>query len=295
MKILVSGATGYIGSNLVKELATREYQVYAIARKEPGIKLPGINYIEYDGTYSSLVKALGDLKIEVILNLATHFCVNHSKEDLDKLIDANLRLGLHLLEFSTEFGVGLFVTASTYAQSIDGSSYNPQNLYAATKQSFEDLLHYYSITSKGTKYITLELSDTYGPSDPRRKFINLAIQACRADETFKMSPGEQQISYIYIDDVVNGFLSCLELFNSGGLKQGEKYCLCSDEIYTLNELVRMIWEINKKKPEIINGFYPYREREIMKLTRRYPKLPGWTAAVSIREGIAKLMRQNSNT
>src|SRR5687768_10485229 len=113
MKILVSGATGYIGSNLVKALAALEYQVYAITRKEPGIKLPGINYIQYDGTYSSLVNALGDQKIDVIINLATHFCVYHTKEDLDKLIDANLRLGLHLLEFSSEFGAGLFVTAST--------------------------------------------------------------------------------------------------------------------------------------------------------------------------------------
>ena len=289
MNVLLTGSTGFIGSNLLPALA-EQHCVYTLIRQDTGPTTDKIQPVCYDGTYNSIEKGLAGKKIDAVVHLATHFCASHKTEDLDKLVDSNLRLGLQLLELSSETKIPYFISASTYAQSIDGPDYNPQNLYAATKQAFEDLMAYYQQVSS-TRYITLELSDTYGPGDTRRKFINLAIDACLANQQFNMSAGEQEVNYLYVDDVVQAFITCLNLLENGTIGSGEKYGLQSDDVCTLSQLADLIWEIGGREKNIVKGFYPYRQREIMKMNRRYPQLPDWSAGVNLREGITRVMTE----
>ena len=79
--------------------------------------------------------------------------------------------------------------------------YRPVNLYAATKQAFEDVLAYYA-DAQGIAAVTLELYDTYGPGDPRRKLIRILFEAARSGEPIQLSPGEQVIELLHVDDAV---------------------------------------------------------------------------------------------
>jgi nucleoside-diphosphate-sugar epimerase len=129
-------------------------------------------------------------------------------------------------------------------------SINPQNFYSSTKQAFESILKYYT-ESGFIKNITISLSDTYGPGDNRPKFINLVIEALDKDVVFNMSPGNQEIRYIHVDDVIEAYLVAIDLLFKNKINKSETYSVSGIEPMTLNELVSLVSEVvGKKIPRI---------------------------------------------
>lgn len=293
MNILVTGGTGYIGSNLIDRLLSEGHNVWAIYNDTiPKSINDNLRWVKYNGRYDSLLKIDGE--IDIILHLATLFSPKHSIDLIDKMISANILLGIHLLEYARESKIENFINTSTYAQSIDDNSYNPQNFYTSTKQAFEDILKFYT-ESGFVKNITLSLYDTYGPNDNRPKFINLVINALDKNEIFNMSLGNQEIRYVYIDDVIEAYCLAIELLKSNKILKSETFSVCGNESFTLNELVKHINIILEKNLITNPGFYPYRDREIMECKPKFPKIPGWLPKVNLEEGVKQIIRNNEYT
>ncbi len=281
--ILITGASGFIGSSLLKYLYDNEVNIIAVVHKTKNIDLP-IQTIEYDGSFESLSNSLIDKEIDLVLHLATLFIANHKSDQISDIIDANIKFGAHILELTKQKKIPAFINTSTYATNFKHEGYNPQNFYAATKQSFFDLIKYYQETTN-TVFITLEMTDTYGPGDTRPKFINLVLDAISNQQTFKMSLGEQEICYLYIDDAVNAFAHCIMLLIKNEIEINSSYSVYSNEVFQLIDLVSYVSELSGYTLETERGFYPYRDREIMTYKPTYPKLVGWESKVMLKEGI----------
>jgi nucleoside-diphosphate-sugar epimerase len=144
------------------------------------------------------------------------------------------------------------------------------------------------------KNITLSLYDTYGPNDNRPKFINLVIDALDKDVPFNMSPGNQEIRYVYIDDVVNAYCIALDLLMGNKIDKSETFSISGNESMSLNELVEYVSNTVGKKIETNPGFYNYRDREIMKCIPKFNKIPNWEAKVKLSEGIKQIIQNNEN-
>lgn len=289
LNILVTGSTGFIGRNLLQELYNKGANISAIVNKNNTLSVD-CNIISYDGSYQSLINNLKETKIDVIIHLATCFIANHKPEDVDRLIDSNILFGCHLLELTKEKQIPYFINTSTYAQYYDNLEYNPQNLYSATKQAFEDLLKFYEQTLDST-FLTLELTDTFGIGDTRPKFINLLIESYVNKTPFLMSPGEQEICYLYIGDVVNAYIKAIDLLLTLKIKKSSKFSVYSKEVYKLKELAAIVFDILGANNKIELGYYPYRKREIMKFIPKYPKLPNWNCNYSLSEAILELKKE----
>lgn len=286
-KIFVTGASGFIGSNLVKKLSDLGADVTVLINNTDEINTP-VHKVYYDGTIASLLNPLEEAKIDVIVHLATYFTSKHITDDIAKLVDSNIKLGTFLLEVSQVLEIPYFINTSTYAQTIDDSAYNPQNLYAASKGALEAIQKYYEeVTS--TVFVTLELTDTYGPYDTRPKFINLVLNAINSGNTFNMSEGKQEISYLYIYDCVNAYVTAIERLLSGKITVNSKFSVYADEIVNLLELVDLVTSILDVKLETNPGFYPYRNREIMKFRPSYERLEGWKPKHLYKNTIPVLM------
>mgnify|MGYP003683062379 FL=1 len=245
MNILITGGTGYIGSNLIDKLLSKEFKVFALYNNTKSDKIDdNLSWIKYDGSFDSLTK-IPD-KIHIILHLATLFSPKHSIDVIRNMINSNILLGVHLLEFAKENNIKSFINTSTYAQSVDDSTYNPQNFYTATKGAFESILKFYT-ESGFVNNITLSLYDTYGPNDTRPKFINLVLNNLNTEQIFNMSLGEQEIRYIYIDDVIEAYCLSIELLLSNKISKSQTFSVCGNETFTLNELVKHIGNIYEKK------------------------------------------------
>ena len=135
--------------------------------------------------------------------------------------------------------------------------------------------------------ISLVLSDTYGPNDVRKKFLNLVLEVLKSENNeFKMSPGEQEICYIYIDDVITAYIEAIKLISKLEEKDLKTYSVFGNEILTLNSLVELLEGLYNKKLKIEKGFYSYRLREIMKFNySSIERLPNWSPKVSLKDGV----------
>src|SRR4029077_8923064 len=130
-------------------------------------------------------------------------------------------------------------------------AYSPVNLYAATKQAFEDIARYYTETSPIT-IVTLKLSDTFGANDTRPKLFTLWLKIGKSKEALEMSPGEQLLDISYIGNVVDGYVQLVKLLSkkSGRSLNGQIFALKANKRLSLKSLATVFEQITKTKLNI---------------------------------------------
>src|SRR5207253_7485593 len=151
---------------------------------------------------------------------------------------SNLLFATQLADAVTAAGVGRFVNTGTAWQHYQDAEYDPVCLYAATKQAFDDILRFYR-ERYGLRVVTLELSDTYGPGDPRRKLLSLLVDQVKNPQSLSMSAGEQRIGLVYISDVIDAFIRALAIVSD--LRPGEdaRFGVGAAEELRLRDLVAL--------------------------------------------------------
>ncbi|MCB9062372.1 MAG: NAD(P)-dependent oxidoreductase [Halobacteriovoraceae bacterium] len=290
MKILITGTNGFIGRNILKQLKNK-YHFVCLHRNTSQVHSihEGVEVVKYNGNYDDLLLQLDNIKIEGILHLASYFVKDHNKNELDVLLESNIAYGLKLLEFAKETNVKWFLNTSTFWTHFENHLYNPVNLYAATKQAFIDLAHFYCETSS-LKFNSLELSDTFGPGDERNKIVNLLIDMSQSGRALKVSPGAQEIDISYIDDVVSGFDSMIELLSSNCTGNMDAFSLYSMNKMSLKELVEKFESVLGRQLNIEFGATDYRPREVMKTWNGGKEIPGFHPEFSFEKGIEQCLK-----
>lgn len=291
-KAIVTGGTGFVGSNLSRELLKQGWEVSIISQKEFGYKniediKNDLNIFEYEGDIRKLINFFKDSKANVVFHLASVFISEHKSDDVNLLIDSNLKFGAHILEAMKESSTKFIINTGTSWQHYNNEDYNPVCLYAATKESFEKLMEYY-IQGENIRAITLKLFDTYGETDTRPKLINLLNKFSREKTLLDMSPGDQVIDLVHVDDVVNAFIKAYEYLSKKNEVKYEKYAVSSGKELKLKELISIYEEVTGNKILINWGGRSYRKREVMNLWRNFKKLPNWNCTIDITEGLKRM-------
>lgn len=290
MNILITGATGFIGKHIVNKLYT-QHNLFVLARKTSTIESIAdkviVIYDEEDTV--KLQEAISENQIDGVIHLASLYLYQHKPEEINELISSNITFGVRLLEAVVKSKVNWFINTGTLFQHYNNEDYNPVNLYAATKQAFEVMAKFYYETST-LNFVTLKLSDTYGPGDTRRKIFNLWKQCAETGEPLNMSPGEQIIDILYIDDVVDGYIKLIEQLIVDDSRElcGKSFSLPSAERMTLKELAKKFEEITNTTLNIKWGALPYRGREVM-LPVLSERLNNWEPNVYLEEGILTIV------
>jgi nucleoside-diphosphate-sugar epimerase len=294
-RALITGATGYIGSQLVNRLLSEKWNVSIIARESSSLERlkgnidnEGLNIHLCNDDYSNIDDIVKKSKPEVVFHLAAYFFEN-SYKDINNLIDSNVCFGTNLLEAMKRNNIRYFINTGTYWQCYKNEEYNPVNLYAATKEAFEKVIKYYIETSD-IRVITLRLFDVYGPNDNRNKLITSLEKFMESKESLLLSKGEQIMDYVFIEDVINAYLAAYEYLKNNVVKN-EVFGISSDERYSLKEVIQMVEEILGKKLNIILGGKPYRSREVMIPWQDYRVLPNWRPITSLKTGLEKCYKK----
>ncbi|MDC7714632.1 NAD-dependent epimerase/dehydratase family protein [Vogesella sp. LYT5W] len=288
-KIILTGATGYIGRKLLYRLLERGHSVSVVVReKSPRLSsLPAdTEKIFYDGTFNSLLDGMKDKESGLVIHVASLFLTQHKPEDIGNLIDSNIKFPCYLLEAMHTCGLTEIINTGTSWQHYENSDYNPVNLYAASKQAFVDMLKFYQ-EAHHFKALTLELFDTFGPDDERKKLFHFLQDAAETGKTLKISPGQQLLDIVYIDDVLNAYEIAIK--QSGKLTG--TFTVASGQLHNLQEIVAIYSKISQKKLNIEFSALPYRLREVMKPWECHRNLPNWTCEFSLEEGIKKILCQ----
>jgi len=292
-RLFLTGATGFSGSYVLKGFVDAGWNVDIFLRSTPLKRLligyeDAVTFHAYDGSMDSVSKALLLAKPDLVIHMASMVLGTHDKNTIGELIASNILLGTQLLEGMVEHGIDKFINTGSYWEHYQGEEYNPVGLYAATKYAFQNILHYY-VEAKGFHAITLKLFDAYGLNDPRPKLINLLLNAVATGQKLDLSPGEQKVDLIHVDDVVSAYLTAANRLMSSVNVSNEVYGVGTGCLYSIKEIVEIIESITDDKLNIVWGGRPYREREVMMPCQHLKELPNWNAKVSLKQGIRKIL------
>lgn len=280
-KILITGATGYLGSNLVKSLI-QDYEIVILKRRRSNTIriesiLPSIEAINIEDT--QICDIFKDKNFAGVIHCATNY--GRDENDLDDTIEANLILPLRLLKRAIENKLEFFINTDTILD-------KRINYYSLSKAQFKDWLVFFSSKIKA---INMELEHFYGRDDDPSKFVSKIIRDLVQNENISidLTLGEQKRSFIYIDDVIEAFKVILKNidklpgdFNS--LQVGSKTQI------SIRSFVTLIKDLCGNINTSLNfGAIPYRKNEVMEISLDISKLEdlGWSEKVSLRDGLKK--------
>lgn len=233
--ILVTGSSGFIGSNLVKRLCADIEDIkvvgidnmnhyYDVNIKESRLaenrKYENFVFFRNDIADKGAVKRIfADCHPDLCVNLAAQAGVRYSITNPDAYIESNLLGFYHILEACREWHVKHLVYASSssvYGSNkkvpycVDDKADEPVSLYAATKKSDELMAHAYSklyeIPSTGLRFFTV-----YGPAGrPDMAYFRFTDQL-RAGETIRIfNYGNCKRDFTYVDDIVEGIIRVMK-------------------------------------------------------------------------------------
>ena len=241
MRILITGAAGFIGSNLVKAVFKQfsDPQVmgvdnmndyYDVCLKEARLselsRFEGFQFVKGDIADKMLItRIFSEFKPQVVVNLAAQAGVRYSITNPDAYIQTNLIGFYNILEACRhsyelyEGGVEHLVYASSSSvygsnhkvpYSVDDNVDNPVSLYAATKKSNELMAHAYSklynIPSTGLRFFTV-----YGPAGrPDMAYFGFTNKLVKGEKIQIFNYGNCMRDFTFVDDVVEGVVRVIQ-------------------------------------------------------------------------------------
>jgi nucleoside-diphosphate-sugar epimerase len=294
-RALVTGATGFIGSRLSAALLARGVRVTALVRpgsdtrelrNVAGERTSGLELVFYPK--ATLPDILAKARPDIVFHLAARYLDHHTPEQVAELVQSNVLLTAQLLEAVSAARACGFIHTGTFWQHAAGASYSPNSLYAATKQAAADLIAYYC-QRRGLRALSLMLYDVYGERDPRPKLLSLLFSAAQHATPLDMTPGQQRVELVHVDDVCAAYLHAADEMLTGGLPaQGEAYYVSSGSPRTLREVVELYARLLGQPLDIRWGGRPYRDGEVMQPWVG-ASLPGFRPRVELQDGLARVI------
>jgi nucleoside-diphosphate-sugar epimerase len=294
MRILITGATGFIGSNLCKKLLTQGHEIAILARKESSFEriiddLKMINVINVD--YSNLQN--NDLEIinfkpEIAYHIGWVGVENSSHND-DKMLLENIQTTLSLTKILIKCNVKVVVALGSQAEY---GQYNqvinenfptkPTSFYGTAKVCAHNILNHYFVLHN-IRFVWLRLFSSYGPYDNPNWLIPYMIKTINDGKTPSFTKAEQIWDFIYVDDVIDAIVECGENDNTKGI-----YNLGSGIGYPLKDVITKIRDKINPKISLNFGELPYKFNQTMVLHADITKLridSNWSPKIQIEEGI----------
>jgi UDP-glucose 4-epimerase len=299
MNSFVTGATGFLGSSLVRSLLGLGGKVAVLIR--PGSRgnksLPRHqNLVTIEGDLfrqEEWAKKAGDLGFEadVFYHLAWEGVGNTRRNDPAQI--KNIEPALDTLALARKIGCKKWVGAGSQAEYgslnrriSETDPANPTTLYGAAKLA--------ACVLSGTlgKQLGIETSwvrifSLYGPGDKEGWMLVDLVKQLLDRQRPKLTLGKQLWDYLYIDDAVDAFISMGQAENARGI-----YNLGSGKTCSIRRIAEQVRDIIDPSFELVFGEVPYRPDQLMHLEANIEKLAkdtGWRPKVKLAEGLRALV------
>ncbi len=272
MKILVTGSTGYVGRHMIPQLLSQGHQILELTRNlNKSLSEFGEKTQKFDLNFSQeeLNNCVVNFEPDVCIHLASYLTSSDTYVDAQKLIESNISFLVRVLESLRNTNLKLLINTGSFAEYFKGDDIlDPAYLYAATKSASRFFIDYYSKNAT-YKYVTVVPYTIYGARDSQKKIIDLIVDSLDSVVPLDLSPGEQVLDFIHINDVVTFYGNLLNKIDI--IKNMAVLPLGTGKGHSLKQLTGIIEQVSGKKANICWGGKPYRSSDVMHAVANHEK------------------------
>jgi len=296
MTVVLAGGTGFVGSHLLGALVRKGYSVILLKRSTSNTDrvkdyINKIKVINIDRTAISSV--FDENEVGIVINTAGIY--GRHGETYHQLVESNIGFPLQLAEQAAAHGIKIFINTDSF---YNNSKMQPQKMYSyiLTKKQLVEWLQY--ISSK-ILVVNVKLHHVYGSEDNDSKFIPWLIQQHQySAPVISVTKGEQRRDFVYIDDVVSGFMKIISKMEENSFSFNfEEYEIGSGKVTTLRDFIeRLHFQYAHLHPDYVGqiayGAIPYDKGELMEVYPNIEKMLalGWEPKISLENGIQELLQ-----
>lgn len=295
--ILLTGATGFLGSHLLEALVNEGYELVILKRSFSNTWR--IDHLmdrvkSYNIDMIPLEKAFEEQKIDVVIHTATNY--GRKNENVFNIVDVNLMFSLKLLETAAYFDTDAYFNTDTYFNT-GTLQYKYLSNYTLSKKQFVEWLRTFG-ESKKIKAVNLRLEHIYGPKDDTSKFVVWLTEKLLSNTNeINFTKGEQKRDFIFVGDVVNAYI--LLLRQTDLLPHVSEFDVGTGMQISIKEFVFKLKdtiESLSNEPTLTKlnfGAVPYREGEMMEVEEDVTSLfdIGWKPNFTLEDGLKLVVNE----
>lgn len=296
MKILITGATGFIGKTLVPYLYSNGATDIALLVRDKNkattlfsnipLSLITVNNVEWRDEVISY-------NADIVLHMATLFNTRCDAKNASEIIETNVLLTTLLLEAVSHTNCIHFINIGTFSEYLYGAGeYFPNNLYSASKTAVRPIIQYYQ-TQSTWKWINVIIYSPYGKRNEHKKVLDYMIDAMNAPHPINFSKGEQILDFIHVNDIADFFLTLLNK-RTVLINNFYEFHLGTGEGHSIKRIAYLMEDIFGKKINAKWGGVDYRKFDTMYAVAPIAKnieILNWRAKINIVEGL-KILKQD---
>lgn len=246
-KLLITGGSGFIGSNLLELLKKKKnLNIISLDKTNPKNKLKKIKYVTSDFIKFDF-KSNTSKNIDCVIHLAAETRVVESEKNPKNFYNENINKTVNFFFKCKEHGIKHFIFFSTAgaiagnkSKASESSKENPLSFYGLSKQITEKLLIYFG-NKFNIKITIIRLSNVYGKhSLHKSSFIHLFLKKLKKNEPLNIyGDGKQTRDFIYVEDIS---IIIDKIINQ---KTAGTYILASGKSYSINYILSLTKKIQK--------------------------------------------------
>lgn len=285
MKILLTGANGFLGTNLTN-LLSKKHEVIAVSRSFSNLISCDVKLIEFTfENYDKLNEVFKTYKPDVVIHCA--WAGGNSSKDINQPWQVyNISYGVKLLELCEKHKVNHFIGFGSSAEfgehdlKMNEQTFcKPTSMYGISKFSFSLISEKYC-NDHGIKFTWIRPVYTYGPYDVETRLIPSVIKSFLKNQELTLNSCVSIVDYLYVEDFCLGVSSIIENFLEG------TFVISSGEEYVVKSIVNKIYNLIKPTSQI---HYNLETNESPKFicgdAQKLKSMSDWLPKVSIDEGL----------
>jgi nucleoside-diphosphate-sugar epimerase len=249
--ILITGASGFVGSHVLDDCLKNNFNVHAIFRHSKKNVSFTKKYkkqifpIFYNNIYE-IKNKLTNCKIDYVIHCATHYIKKHDHNDIENIIKSNVLFSTILLDAVVNIKIKKFINLGSVWQHFNDTKNLAFNLYAATKQSFECIFNYYKNQYTKIKFYNILLTDTFGANDKRKKLVPTLLKNFNNKNQSKINiPKNLSMNLVNINEVTK----CLNILLKNNSKSNN-YVIKSNQDVKIFDLINFLNDNLEKKIKV---------------------------------------------
>lgn len=286
-RILVTGASGFIGSQLCHRLCQGDVEVHTVSRVKQANTESRVQWWQGDLAELGTVKnLLTSIKPDVIFHLASYVVGAREINAVIPTFSCNLMSTVNLLTVAGQIGCRrIVITGSLEEPELGDPDAVPCSPYAAAKwaaSAYARMFH----ALHNLPVVILRVFMVYGPAQHDfRKVIPYTIISLLRGEAPKLSSGTRKVDWIYVEDVVEGFLAAAQAVNV----EGQTIDIGSGNLVPIRAVIEQIVRLVNPQIEPIFNALPDRPLEQVRVAdiNRSEAVIGWRPKISLKEGLRR--------